>query len=135
MKCLIDTNILISASLFPDSVPAAAFIKAVNHPHKAVVCDYSIDELRRVYNRKFPNKIAALEHFLSVFLLTVDIVPTPPEEESSEEETKIRDMNDRPILRAALATKVDVLVTGDRDFLESGVKKPKIVTAADFLRL
>ena len=54
MRCLIDTNILISAALFPGSVPARAFMKAVSPPHDAVVCDYSLDEMRRVYNRKFP---------------------------------------------------------------------------------
>jgi len=45
----------------------------------------------------------------------------------------IRDVNDRPILRAALKAKVDVLITGDKDFLESGVETPKIVTAAEFI--
>ena len=27
------------------------------------------------------------------------------------------------------------LLTGDRDFLESGVKDPKIISAADFIKL
>ncbi|MDR0904331.1 MAG: hypothetical protein LBM59_06825 [Ruminococcus sp.] len=43
------------------------------------------------------------------------------------------DTNIRPILRAALKAGVDVLVTGDKDFLESGVKIPRILTAADFI--
>jgi len=46
MRVLIDTNILISSALFPKSVPARAFFKAVTPPHHAVVCDYSMDELR-----------------------------------------------------------------------------------------
>ncbi len=37
-------------------------------------------------------------------------------------ETQIRDVDDRPILRAAIEAKADVLLTGDKDFLESGVK-------------
>ena len=41
-------------------------------------------------------------------------------------------MNDRPILRAALNAKADILLTGDKDFLESGIDTPKIMTAADF---
>ena len=57
MRILIDTNILISAALFSASVPAEAFFKAVTPPHDAVVCDYALDEMRRVFNRKFPNKI------------------------------------------------------------------------------
>jgi predicted nucleic acid-binding protein len=31
----------------------------------------------------------------------------------------IRDFTDRPILRAARKAKVDIFVTGDKDFLES----------------
>lgn len=42
---------------------------------------------------------------------------------------------DRPILRAALNAKVDVLLTGDKDFLESGVTNPKIMTAAEFIAM
>lgn len=42
---------------------------------------------------------------------------------------------DRPILRAAINASADVLLTGDRDFLESGLSYPRIMTATDFLQL
>ena len=38
-------------------------------------------------------------------------------------------------MRAALNAKADVLLTGDKDFLESGVTDPKIMTAAEFLEM
>lgn len=66
-------------------------------------------------------------------MLTLKVVPTPIEEEISEE--KIRDIKDRPILRAALYANADVLLTGDKDFLESGLKHPKIMTAAEFIQM
>ncbi len=47
----------------------------------------------------------------------------------------IRDVKDRPILRAAIKARADVLLTGDKDFLESGVENPAIMTPAEFLRL
>ncbi len=78
MRYLIDTNILISAALFPDSVPAQAFMKAVTPPCIALVCDYSIDEMRRVFNRKFPHRIPDYERFLSMLVFSVEIIPTPP---------------------------------------------------------
>ena len=53
--------------------------------------------------------------------------------ETRESETQIRDVKDRPILRAAIEAKADVLLTGDKDFLESGVKKPAIMTPVEFL--
>ena len=135
MRVLIDTNILISAALFPNSVPAKAYTKAVTPPHDAVVCDYSMDELRRVYNRKFPHLIKDFESFVSALTLSVELVSVPPVKEQVKEEFAIRDVNDRPILRAAISSKVDALLTGDKDFLASGVKKPKMLTAAEFLQI
>ena len=133
MRILIDTNILISAALFPQSVPAQAYMKAATPPHDAVVCDYSMDELRRVYNRKFPHRIQDFERFVSVLALSVEVVATPPKEKQAQNENMIRDVKDRPILRAAVAARVDVLLTGDKDFLESGITIPKIMTAAEIL--
>lgn len=132
MRVLIDTNILISAALNSQGTPYRAFLKAVTYPNRGIICDQNIEELRRVFNRKFPQKISLLEHFLSIALLTMEVIPTPIEE--LETEIYIRDVNDRPILRAALMANVDILVTGDKDFLESGIHKPKIMSAADFLK-
>ena len=134
MRLLIDTNILISAALFPDSVPAKAFTKAVSPPHYTVVCDYSLDEMRRVFNRKFPHRLGDFERFVSSLTLAVVIVLTPDREESVEGENAIRDVSDRPIFRAAVNAKVDAIITGDKDFLESGITKPKCLTAAEFLK-
>ena len=88
--------------------------------------------MRRIFNRKFPQKIAALEKFLSLALMTLEMVPTPVEEYHSE--MQIRDINDRPILRAAIHANADILLTGDKDFLESGLENPKIMTATDFVQ-
>lgn len=133
MKVLIDTNILISAALNLNSTPGQAFFKAVTYPNKAIICEQNLDELRRIFNRKFPNKLAALEAFLAIALTTISIVPTPDVEHESE--NAIRDVMDRPILRAAINANADVLLTGDKDFLESGLSHPRIMTAAEFLQL
>lgn len=133
MRVLIDTNILISAALSSKGTPYQAFIKAVTYPNHGMVCEQNIDELRRIFNRKFPQKIHALETFLSLALMTLELVPTPVEEHVSE--SKVRDVNDRPILRSAIHAKADILLTGDKDFLESGLATPQILTAADFVNL
>ena len=133
MRVLIDTNILISAALSSKGTPYQAFIKAVTYPNHGMVCEQNIDELRRIFNRKFPQKIHALETFLSLALMTLELVPTPVEEHVSE--SKVRDVNDRPILRAAIHAKADILLTGDKDFLESGLATPQILTDADFVNL
>lgn len=132
MRVLIDTNILISAALSSNGTPYRAFIKAVSYPNHGLICEQNIDEMRRIFNRKFPQKIAALENFLSLALMTLEMVPTPVEEYHSE--MQIRDINDRPILRAAIHANADILLTGDKDFLESGLENPKIMTAIDFVQ-
>ena len=132
MRVLIDTNILISAALSNTGTPYQAFVKAVSYPNHGLVCEQNIDEMRRIFNRKFPQKLQALDNFLSLALLTLEVVPTPIEKHTSEE--MIRDLNDRPILRAALYAKADIILTGDKDFLESGLTNPLIISAADFIQ-
>lgn len=63
MKILVDTNILISATLFSNSIPFKAYVKAVSFPLHAVVCEQNIDEMKRVFYRKFPVRIEALDRF------------------------------------------------------------------------
>lgn len=53
--------------------------------------------------------------------------------EEHDLEVKIRDINDCPILRAAINSGADILLTGDKDFIESGICKPKVMTAAEFV--
>jgi len=63
----------------------------------------------------------------------LQLIETPVDE--FEQEKSIRDVKDRPILRAAINVGVDILLTGDKDFLEADIDKPKTITAADFLKL
>ena len=128
---MIDTNILISAVLFPHGKAAQALYKALNFPYKPIVCDYVIDELHRKFKEKFPNKMLELEAFLSAVLKTVCVVRTPSV--VFNEELKIRDPKDRPILRAALNEGADLFLTGDKDFLESSVTDPRIISVSEFL--
>ena len=48
--------------------------------------------------------------------IAFEIIPTPVDE--VPDESKIRDVKDRPILRAAQLANVDILLTGDKDFLQ-----------------
>jgi putative PIN family toxin of toxin-antitoxin system len=132
VRCFIDTNILVSAGLFPSSVPAAALIKAVLPPNTAIVCDYSLNEMQRVINKKFSHKAGEFGLFLRRIFPKIELASTPAGD--TGDESKIRDINDRPILRAAINAGADILLTGDKDFLESTVTTPQIITASQFLR-
>lgn len=132
MRVLIDTNVLISAALSANGTPFQAYVKAASYSNHGMICEQNVDEMKRIFNKKFLHRLAALDKFLSAALLTLELIPVPTDENVSE--TQIRDVNDRPILRAAIEAKADVLLTGDRDFLESGAKNPAIMTPAEFLR-
>lgn len=67
------------------------------------------------------------ERFIATALIVVEVIPVPVSLHPDEDE--IRDVNDRPILRAAIKATADILLTGDKDFLESGIRHPKIMTA------
>ena len=131
MRIMLDTNILISAALFPGGRAAQALLKAVNPPYEPVICDYVIDELHRTFQEKFPNRVTELDAFLYVILSNMECVSIPEEENPSEKQ--LRDAKDRPILRAALHAHADLFLTGDKDFLESSVTDPRIISVAGFL--
>ena len=133
MKVMIDTNIIISAALFPKGKAAQALYKAMSSPFEPILCDYVIDELHRKFLEKFPTKRIELEAFLFNLVSALTIVTTPIE--TKEEEMKIRDPKDRPILRSAIEEHADLFLTGDKDLLESSVSDPRIISVPEFLQL
>lgn len=133
MKVLIDTNVLISSALSASGTPFRAFVKAVSAPNQGIICEQNIVELRRIFNRKFPDKIKALDSFLAMSMLTIRVVPTP--DTAYEIEKKVRDVADRPILRAAINADADVILTGDKDLLEAELIRPVALTPSQFLEI
>ena len=131
MRILIDTNVLISAALNAAGTPFQAYVKATSYPNHGLICEQNINEMKYIFKKKFPHRLTSLNDFLSISLLTLEIVPIPDKENKAEEQ--IRDSKDRPILRAAIEARADILLTGDKDFLESGVKIPAVMTPAEFL--
>ena len=133
MRIMLDTNILISTALFPNGTAARAFQKALTPPYEPVACDYIIDELRRKFKEKFCERGSSLEKFTAAALPHIHVVPTPKKQ--SAQEQRIRDIKDRPILRAAISSGVELLLTGDKDFLEASVSGLKIVSVQEFLSM
>jgi putative PIN family toxin of toxin-antitoxin system len=133
VRVMFDTNVLISAILNSQSTPNAAFMKASEPPYILVLCNQILDEVRRIFNLKFPKKIPDMERFLSI--AHYDLVTLTSEDTVLPDEEAVRDVNDRPILRAARKAKADLFITGDKDFLDSSVKNPQIMTVAQFRQL
>lgn len=133
MRILIDTNILFSAALFPNSAPHRAFEHATALPNIAIISYQSLEELASVFYKKAPNKISLLEQFLVTSLCGIELIAVPSD--YIDLESQIRDIDDRTIYRAAVNAKADIILTGDKDLLESGITSPQILTAREFLDL
>lgn len=129
MRIMLDTNVFISMIFFP-SAQTRELARRLANNHQIVVCDYVIEELRLVTDRKFVKKRKFLDQF---FLeLPFELVYTPKALDLNEF-PEMRDIKDAPILATAIMENIDVFVTGDKDFLVLDVEMPEIVTMAEFL--
>ena len=126
MRVMIDTNVLISAIYSPNSLPAQT-VQSVGNEHTLVLSEYILEECRAVFDRKFPHHLSAFEAMLVGFKL--EIVPS-----AGASSVTLTDTKDQPILNSAIASKVDILVTGDKGFFGLDIKHPKVVTPAEFLK-
>ena len=127
MRVLTDTNILFSALLFPQSVPARALLRAAEE-YELILCDRNIAELRDILRRKAPVLLPDTDVLLAK--LSYELIPAV-----DYAEKLMRDAKDQPILNAAIVFDVDIIVTGDKDFLSLNIEYPKCMTAAEFLKL
>jgi putative PIN family toxin of toxin-antitoxin system len=128
MRILADTNIIISAILFPNSVVARVWSHIIEC-HHVLISKYSIGELKAVFQRKFPDNIGVLQHFLA--RLACEIVDA---EQPDTEIPPIRDKTDLPILIAAIAADADILLTGDKDFTNIPLNKPVVMSPSAFMK-
>lgn len=130
MRVMLDTNIFISMIFFP-SAQTRRLAERLAEKYEIVVCDYVIEELRLVTERKFPAKRKFLERFFME--LPFELVYTPKVLDLNEL-PEMRDRKDTPILATALMEGIEVLVTGDKDFTVLEVEMPEILTISEFLK-
>lgn len=129
MRVMLDTNIFISMIFFP-SVQTRQLAERLAEKYEIVVCDYVIEELRMVTERKFPAKRKYLDRFFME--LPFELVYTPKVLDLNEF-PEMRDVKDAPILATALMEGIEVFVTGDKDFTVLEVEMPEILTISKFL--
>lgn len=125
MRILVDTNILFSALVYPHSRPAQTLLY-ISDNHEIVLCDRNIIELRDILRRKAPQYLPDAEVLLAE--MSYELIPAV-----DHAEKLIRDAKDQPILNAAIVSDVDIILTGDRDFLSLDMEHPKCMTVAQFL--
>lgn len=113
MRVVFDTNVLVSALLFENSVPAQAFFLALNNG-EVLISTALISELHEViYRPKFDKYItnAQREDFMLSLVETCELI------DITENIDVCRDPKDSIILELAVSGKAKVIVTGDSDLL------------------
>ena len=124
MRVMVDTNVIISAILKEGSLPDLVLTEVCEN-HELILCDYIINESYDVAKRRFPMRIQVLDRLFAK--LRYELVSAP-----RHGEIQMRDVKDQPILNAAIENNVDVLVTGDKHFLELDIEIPQICTPSEY---
>jgi putative PIN family toxin of toxin-antitoxin system len=117
VRVFLDTNVLVGA--FATRGLCADVLRVILAEHCLVTGEVVLAELRRALKRKLKlpaEMVTAIEEFLREY----EVVAKP----SKPSEIEVRDPDDRWILATAVAGRVDILVTGDRDLLDLGTRAP-----------
>ena len=86
MRVMLDTNVLLSALLFP-SERMNGMMRCIFEEHRLVLSSFVIEELSLVIERKFPTKALAVDQLLSA--MSYELVYTPQmREDALRSETK-----------------------------------------------
>ena len=125
MKILLDTNVLISAFVFGGKA-GCLLEKMFDSDFELLVSDYVDKEFHDKLCVKWPDKAAKV--YALYRTLPFSFCPS-----SNLIEVHLRDPKDNPVLSDAIAHNVDVILTGDRDFLDAGLDYPQIFSPAMML--
>lgn len=125
MKIMLDTNVLISAFVFGGQTGHLLRI-LFDSEHELYVSDYIDQEFIEKLRDKWPKlteNVYNLYHQLDINFC-----------KSTEEVLgQVRDIKDIPVLSDALYHHIDVILTGDKDFLEAEIEYPLIYSPAMML--
>ncbi len=130
MRVMLDTNVLLSAIMFPGK-KMDAIMQTIFSKHTLVLSSFVVDELKAVVERKFSRFSPTIDTLLSQ--INYEFVNTPEMIDYSL--FIIRGPNDYPVLYTAIVENVDILITGDKDFVAIDIAKPTIMTPSAFYEM
>jgi len=128
VKVVFDTNILVSALVFPGGRGDAALRRIVEEQDQLVISKPILEELLGVLGSKFSRDSEELAH-IAVFLSEMALTVKP-----RRRLRVVQDDPDNRILECALAAHAEVIVTGDRALLAVGeYKGVRVVSLREYL--
>lgn len=128
MRVILDTNVLISAFVFPGGTPESVFRMAVERSIQLVTSPTLLAEFARVLGSKFGWADELVDNAVQL-IARISLVVTPTKRVHVVKD----DPDDDRVLEAAAAAEANVIVSGDRHLLRlkswSGIP---IMTASAF---
>ena len=124
---MIDANIIFSAFYYPKS-RIALMVNYVRNNHILVISEYVINELLDAIEDKNPDDVSKVEELIYSIadeVFTFDCI-------DKNKYPYIRDIDDIEVLANAIESRVDILITGDTDFDEVKIDKPRIMKPRQF---
>ena len=125
MKIMLDTNVLISALVFGGKA-GELLGRLFESGHVLYVSEYIDQEFKEKLKDKWPGKakkVYGLYRGLDIrFCKSTD-----------ERLGNLRDEKDIPVLSDAIYHGIDVILSGDKDFLEAWLQKPLVYSPAMML--
>jgi putative PIN family toxin of toxin-antitoxin system len=128
MKVVFDTNILVSALVFPGGRADIALRRIIEERDRLLLSKPILDELLGILARKFSRDTEELAH-VAVFLSDLSIVVKP-----RRKLAVLADEPDNRILECAVSGGADAIVTGDKVLLElKNFRKVKLLSLRAYL--
>ncbi len=129
MRVFLDTNVLVSA--FISRGLSAEIFRIIIKEHDLILADVVLTELKRILLKKIKMPLDKVNNILS-YLRAFENFNYSNEVSSFT----LRDKDDEKVLVVALKSNSDVLVTGDKDFLDARENLPiKVLNPKEFLEL
>jgi uncharacterized protein len=130
LRLVIDTNVVVSAALKPESLQRTTFLLAITKPARLYVSQPILEEYADVlYRPELKIRKGLRRQFLQLIKNRSNLVAPSRRLEVS------RDPDDNRFLECADAARADYLVTGNLRHFPRFWKKTKIITPREFIGL
>ena len=123
MNVVLDTNVLISATIFDDSEAQKLLFKLIRDGSKIFISHDILNEYKKVLKRDFEYNENDIDKILETILLAVNLIETNNKIEIIKE-----DPDDNMIIECAVSSNSDYIITYDQHLLNlKSFEKIKIV--------
>lgn len=120
MKIMLDTNVLISAFVFGGKA-GKLMVQLIDSEYELYVSEYVDQEFKDKLQMKWPDKAEKVYRIYRTMNFHFC-------DSTNEKLGELRDVKDIPVLSDALYHHIDLILTGDKDFLEANLENPLVLS-------